>query len=307
MPVDAELQPILALMNSGPPLREVPLEQLRQFTPAPAGPPVPLESVTDRTLPTAAGELPVRIYAPRAATGLPVLVYFHGGGFVLGSLDSHDGVARRLALDADCIVVSVDYRLAPEHRFPAAADDALHAVRWVLEHAGEVGGDARRVVVGGDSAGANLAAVSVLRLREGGAALPRGQLLIYPVTHLRSPLEGSMLENGDGYFLRAIDMQWFEDMYLQSPADAAHPHASPLLAKDLRGLPSAFVLTAEFDPLRDQGAAYAARLAAAGVPCVHSDYPGAFHGFFGMPVGISQRAVAEACGWLKAAFADTRS
>jgi len=306
MPVDTELQPILALLNSGPPLRDVPLEQLRQSRPVPAGPTVSLGCVTNRTLPTAAGELPVRVYYSRAATGQPVLVYFHGGGFVLGSLDSHDGVARRLALDADCIVVSVDYRRAPEHRFPAAADDALHAVRWVLENAGEVGGDARRIVVGGDSAGANLAAVSVLRLREGGALLPRGQMLIYPVTHLRAPLEGSMLENGDGYFLRAIDMLWFEDMYLHSPADAAHPYASPLLAKDLGGLPPAFVLTAEFDPLRDQGVAYAARLAAAGVPCVHSDYHGAFHGFFGMPAGISQRAVAEACGWLRAAFADTR-
>lgn len=303
MPVDAELQPMLALMNGAPPLRDVPLTQLRQGAAIPVEPPAPMAAVVNRTVSTAALDLPIRIYYPRSASVLPVLVYFHGGGFVLGSLDSHDSLLRRVALGADCIVVSVDYRLAPEHRFPAAADDALAAVRWVQQNTGEIGGNSRQIAVGGDSAGGNLATVSTLQLRDAAAALPCGQLLIYPVTHLGAPIEGSMLENGEGYFLRAIDMRWFEEMYLQTADQASHPHASPLLAKHLNGLPPAFVVTAEFDPLRDQGAAYAARLSADGNECVHRHYDGAIHSFLHMPARISRQAVAEACAWLRTTFA----
>jgi acetyl esterase len=266
----------------------------------------PVAAVADRSIPTASAVLPIRIYQPRAGDLLPVLVYFHGGGFVLGSPDSHDSIARRLALGADCIVVSVDYRLAPEHPFPAAADDALAAVRWVQGNAREIGADPGRVAVGGDSAGGNLAAVASLQLRDAGADLPCAQLLIYPVTHLHAPLEGSMMEMGEGYFLRATDMQWFADMYLAGSEQSVNPYASPLLAERLEGLPPAFVLTAEFDPLRDQGARYAARLLEAGNACVHRDYAGAIHGFFGMPAGISRRAIAEACAWLAGTFEPDR-
>jgi len=302
MPVDAELQPMLAVMNGGPQRSDVPLAQLRQNAPIPVEPPTPVAAVANRSMFTAGAVLPIRIYYPRSCDLLPILVYFHGGGFVRGSLDSHDSVVRRLALGADSIVVSVDYRLAPEHRFPAAADDALAAVRWVQENAREIGGDPGRIAVGGDSAGGNLAAVASLQLRDAGADLPCAQLLIYPVTHLRAPLAGSMVEKGEGYFLRATDMRWFEDMYLGSSEQAKHPYASPLLAERLEGLPPAFVLTAEFDPLRDQGARYAARLREAGNACVYRDYAGAIHGFVGMPAEISRRALAEACAWLAGTF-----
>ena len=294
---------MLDVMNGGPPLREVPLELLRQGSPIPIEAGAPVASVVNRKIATSAGEIPVRIYQPRASRSLPVLVYFHGGGFVLGSLDSHDSVVRSLALGADCIVVSVDYRLAPEHRFPAGVDDSAAAVRWVHTHAAEIGADPSRIAVGGDSAGGNLATVVALRMRDERGPKLAAQLLVYPVTHLRAPIEGSMAVNGEGYFLRAIDMQWFEDMYLSQSDDASHSHASPLLAKDLGGLPPALVITAEFDPLRDQGEAYATRLREADVDCVHTRYSGAIHGFFGMPAAIGRRAVAEAGAWLRAEFA----
>jgi acetyl esterase len=301
MPVDSQLQPILAELNSLPPLNQVPLEQLRQGSPIPTEPGAALARVIDRKIPSAPGELPVRIYSPRIGAPMPVLVYFHGGGFVLGNLDSHDALLRNMALAADCMIISVDYRRAPEHRFPAAADDAMHAVKWVFDRADEIGVDPRRIAVGGDSAGGNLATVVALRSRDEGGPPLRAQLLIYPVTLLRGPGTGSMAANAEGYFLRAIDMTWFEDMYLglgDSDA-AAHPHASPLLADNLGRLPPALVITAEFDPLLDQGRAYASRLSSAGTRCVLRHYDGAIHGFFGMPTEISRRAVADACGWLR--------
>jgi acetyl esterase len=302
MPVDPELQPILDELNKGPPLREVPLELLRQGSPIPTEPPAQIASVVNRTIGLAHGEVPVRIYHPHTRHPLPVLVFFHGGGFVLGSLDSHDSLVRMLALGADCIVVSVDYRLAPEHRFPAAVEDCFGSLRWVRDHAAELGAIPGKIIVGGDSAGGNLATVAALRARDEGGPALAGQLLIYPVTQLRGPLSGSMIRNAEGYFLRAIDMAWFEEMYLGASSAPRHPHASPLSAPDLRRLPPALVLTAEFDPLLDQGVAYARRLAESGVECAHSHYVGAIHGFFGMPSAISRRAISEVCAWLAAAF-----
>jgi acetyl esterase len=233
---------------------------------------------------------------------MPVLVYFHGGGFVLGNLDTHDSVARSLAVGADCLVMSVDYRLAPEHRFPAAVDDCLAAVRWIERHAVEIGADPTRIAVGGDSAGGNLATVVALRLRDEGGPALAGQLLVYPMTWIRAPVEGSMAVNGEGYFLTASAVAWFESRYLSDPDHASHPHASPLLAKDLSSLPPALVITAEFDPLLDQGEAYANRMSEDGVAVTHSRYPGAIHGFFGMPVSIGRRAMQEAANWLKQVF-----
>ena len=302
MPVDVELQPILEELNKGPPLRDVALDLLRQGSPIPTEPPAHLESVVNRSIALPHGDVRARIYHPHTRRHLPVLVFFHGGGFVLGSLDSHDSLARMLALGADCIVVSVDYRLAPEHCFPAAVEDCFAALRWVHEHAAELGAAGGKIVVGGDSAGGNLATVAALRARDEGGPELAGQLLVYPVTRLRGPLTGSMATNGEGYFLRAIDMAWFEDMYLGASDAQSHPHASPLAAPDLRGLPPALLLTAEFDPLLDQGVAYARRLAESDVECDHRHYAGAIHGFFGMPTAISRRAVSEACTWLSAAF-----
>lgn len=303
MPVDVELQPILAILSGGPSLDQIPLELLRLGSSIPREQPVPVARVVNRKLHIPDTGLPVRLYYPRLTGDMPVLVYFHGGGFVLGSLDTHDSLARSLAVAADCLVVSVDYRLAPEHRFPAAVDDCLAAVRWLGDHAAEIGADPTRLAVGGDSAGGNLATVVALRLRDEGGPALAGQLLVYPMTWLRAPLEGSMAVNGEGYFLTASAVAWFENRYLADPAHASHPHASPLLAKDLGGLPPALVITAEFDPLLDQGEAYARRMSEGGVAVTLTRYPGAIHGFFGMPVSLGRRATEEAARWLKAAFA----
>jgi len=311
MPVDPELQGILEGLNAALPLADVPLELLRQGSPIPMGIPMEMARVTNRKITTPVGDLAIRIYHSRepvtSGSGLPVLVYFHGGGFVLGNIDSHDTVVRALAKAADCIVVSVDYRLAPEHRFPAAVDDCLSAVRWVHQHASTFGADAARIAVGGDSAGGNLAAVVALQLRDDGAPKLAAQLLIYPVTRLNSPAEGSMLRNGQGYFLTTEAMTWFEQQYLGGSADADDPRASPLLARDVSRLPPTFVLTAEFDPLCDQGEAYARRLSEAEVPCTYVQYRGAIHGFFGMPIAIGQRAVVEAGEWLTRVLHQERS
>jgi acetyl esterase/lipase len=302
MPVDPQLQAILTELNKGPPLREVPLELLRQDPPVQTQALRPLPDVVNRRIQVSTGELPVRIYYPRVGVPMPVLVYYHGGGFALGSLDTHDPLLRNMAHAIDCVIVSVGYRLAPEHRFPAAVDDALEAVKWVHANAGAIGVDPTRIAVGGDSAGGNLATVVALRIRDEGGPALRAQLLIYPITHMRGPSSGSMVTNGEGYFLRAIDMAWFEDMYLADSDAAAHPHASPLLADNLSNLPQAMVVTAGFDPLLDQGSAYASRLSAAGNECVHLHYAETIHGFFRMPTEISRRAVGEACSWLKAIY-----
>jgi acetyl esterase len=253
------------------------------------GEPVPVAEIGDRTIPGPAGDIPVRIYRP-AAGELPVLVWYHGGGWVIGDLDTTDTAARQLAAEGGCVVVSVDYRLAPEHAFPAAADDAWAALRWVVDHADELGVDGTRVAVGGDSAGGNLAAISALRARDEGLAL-RHQLLVYPVTDLTASF-GSRVENGEGYFLTKDTMDWFESCYLQGQ-DPKAAGASPLHVGDLAGVAPAHVLTAGFDPLRDEGEAYAEALTAAGVPTVDDRYPTLVHGFFQMG-GISPAAGAAA-------------
>jgi acetyl esterase len=307
VPVNSEIQPLLEVMNAGRALDQLPLELLRLGSAIPQEPGAPVASVLDRKIPTPDGALPVRIYLPRHAEDLPVLIYFHGGGFVLGSLDSHDAVARDLALGGDCVVVSVGYRLAPEHPFPASVYDSVAAARWVHSHAAEIGADPTRIAVGGDSAGGNLTTVVALRLRDEGGPALTGQLLVYPVTRLRAPIEGSLQVYAEGYFLRARNTAWFEDMYLGTSSLAGHPHASPLLADDLSNLPPALVITAEFDPLRDQGEAYALRLIEAGVATTLSRYDGAIHGFFGMPVAIGRRAVAQASTWLRTVFSTKAS
>jgi acetyl esterase len=211
-----------------------------------------------------------------------LLAYFHGGGFVYCSLETHDNTCRRLANATGATVVSVDYRLAPEHAFPAAADDCLAATRWVHDHADELGGDPARLAVGGDSAGGNLAAVTALRARdEGGPALV-AQLLVYPVIDAACGTL-SFDENGEGYFLEAPTMRWFWEQYLAG-ADGRHPHASPCNAADLSGLPPAVVVTAEFDVLRDEGEHYAELLRAAGVDARSHRYDGMIHGFFSIPM-----------------------
>lgn len=264
-----------------------------------AGEPVEVASVVDRTIPGPGGELPVRIY--RAADEpVGVLLWYHGGGWVIGDLDTADPVARALAVEAGCLVVSVDYRLAPEHAHPAAVDDAWAALEWVRANAGELGVDVARLAVGGDSAGGHLAATVAQRARDEGIAL-RHQLLVYPVTDLDADA-GSRVSNGEGYFLTQESMVWFEECYLQG--QAAGP-ASPLDG-DLAGVAPAHVLTAGFDPLRDEGEAYAAALEAAGVVVVDDRYPTMVHGFvqMGAVTPVASEAISRAAKLLADALAE---
>jgi acetyl esterase len=280
-------------------------EARRILAAAPAWPfePPAVDRVEDRAIPgpEAAPEIPVRIYRPRPdlpqpPAPRPTVVFFHGGGWTIGGLDTHDPIARALCRDAGAVVVSVDYRLAPEARFPAAVDDAYAALCWAARHIGELGQDPGALVVAGDSAGGNLAAVAALTARDRGGPALALQVLVYPATDAR-PREASPDWNGPGYFLTPSHGRWFVEQYFGPADDRAHPHASPLLA-DLHHLPPAHIVTAGFDPLREEGRAYAAKLRTSGGRVTESDYPGMFHGFFGFPELLedardAQRRVAE--------------
>jgi acetyl esterase len=290
-----------------PPLHELSVADARQayMALAPtAGEPEPVARVEDRCVAGPQGEIPVRIYTPRGQAPFPVLVFFHGGGWVIGDLDTHDGLCRQLANAASALVVSVHYRLAPEHRFPAAAEDAYAATRWVATNArAALGGDPGRVAVGGDSAGGNLAAVVALMARDRGAPPLVAQVLIYPVTDAPGDT-GSYRENAEGYLLTADAMRWFWNHYRGEGAAGREPYACPLRAPDLRDLPPALVITAEFDPLRDEAEAYAHRLREAAVPVQRSRYDGMIHGFVSMSTVFPQAraAIAEVAAALRAAF-----
>jgi acetyl esterase/lipase len=310
MPVTPEVQTILDLLAA---VDDVPIEEMTPQAMREAyamlnatGSKAEMASVTDRTVPGPGGDIPVRVYVPTTEPGpRPVLVYFHGGGWVIGDLETHDSTVRALASGSGATVVSVDYRLAPEHPFPAPLDDCLAAVRWVADHGAEIDVDPARLAVAGDSAGGNLAAAVALALRDTGPAL-RAQVLVYPVTD-GTLGEPSMDENGDGYFLTKATMAWFWDHYMGDRDRATEPTASVLHAPDeaLAGLPPALVITAEFDPLRDEGEAYASRLAAAGADVTTSRYDGMIHGFFSMGdfVPEGKAAIDEASEMLRAALA----
>ncbi|MBL6749876.1 MAG: alpha/beta hydrolase [Nevskia sp.] len=259
----------------------------------------------DIKIPGPAGAIPARVYTPEGKGPFPVLVYMHGGGWVIGDIEGYENVCRELCGGSQAVVVSLDYRLGPEHKFPAATDDCLAAVRWVGEHAAEIGADAKRIAVGGDSAGGNLAAVTALRLRDEGGPRLAAQLLIYPVTDHYTKNTVSMVKNAEGFLLTRQDMVWFSDYYLRTEADVKNPHFAPLRAKSLAGLAPALVLTAEFDPLCDEGEEYAARLKDAGVPTKLSRYDGAIHGFFGFfsVLDLGRAGMDESCRWLKERFA----
>lgn len=296
MPLDPQVQPIVdfveAMVADGPSRSSQTVEERRAaylalVAVAGAGP--ALDDVTDRTIPGPAGEIPVRLYRNLGARG--VFVFYHGGGYTIGDLDTHDEVCRQLAAQSGSTVMAVDYRLAPEHPFPAGIDDAWAALQWADGHRAELGGSAdARIVVGGDSAGGGFSAVVALMARDTGLDLA-AQLLVYPVVDLtdESP---SMAENGSGYILDGETMDWFFECYAADPDDW---RASPIRAASLTGVAPALVITAEFDPLRDQGAAYADRLAADGVDVTHSPYEGMVHTFFqlGALVDAGASAVTE--------------
>ena len=270
---------------------------------ADGGSPRPVHAVTDHRLPGPAGDLPVRVYRPSDERPLPVLLYFFGGGWTLGSIDTADLLCRTLADEVGCLVVTVGYRLAPEHPFPAAVHDCHAALRWIASHAGELGADPSRLAVGGDSAGGNLAAAVTLLARADGVIDLVGQLLVYPNTD-QSADDASMRDNADPWLFNHHSVAWYTGHYLASPGDAADPLASPLRAADLSRLPPALVITAEYDPLRDQGEAYARRLAEAGVPVELSRYPGMAHGFFAMAgtVDAARTANLQAARHLRERF-----
>jgi acetyl esterase len=247
------------------------------------GEPEDVAEVRDILVPGPAGALPVRLYHPSPGKSLPLVVYFHGGGWVIGDIEIVDKPCRALANASQCVVASVNYRVSPETKFPGPVEDCYSVTRWLAEHAQTVGANGRFVAVSGDSAGGNLAAAVALMARDRGAPTLSYQLLLYPVT---TTAEGntfaSYRENADGYLLTKAGMVWFWDHYLASPSDGKNPYASPLQASDLSKLPPAMVITAEFDPLRDEGQAYAKRLKDAGVSVKSSHYEGLIHGFFWM-------------------------
>ncbi|WP_439356828.1 alpha/beta hydrolase [Bradyrhizobium sp. DASA03007] len=267
--------------------------------------PPELARVTQLAIPAPHGVIPARLYVPkepRRHDGLsPALVFFHGGGWVIGDLDSHDVVCRQLAVEGALIVISVDYRLAPEHKFPAAVEDAIAATKWVAANAHQLGIDASRLSIGGDSAGGNLTAVVALAARDGNGLALAGQVLIYPATDF-AMTHGSHSEPETSVLLTHSVIRWFRDHYLNGAADIHDWRASPARAASLIGLPPAYVLTAGADPLRDEGDEYAERLKQAGVPVTTKHYPGQFHGFFTMGKLLREAnvAVREIGAWLKA-------
>ena len=298
--------------QGGKPIEESTPEEIRasraqnaEAMAALAGPEQPVARVEDRTIPGPGGPIPVRVYWPIVGQRLPALVYLHGGGWVFGNIGSIDRNCRVLANSVGCVVVNVEYRLAPEHKYPAAAEDAYAVIAHLAAHPDEFHVDPARIAVAGDSAGGNLAAVACLMARDRGGPRVAFQMMVYPVIDYDCN-RPSVSEN-DGYLLNRAVMRYFWNHYVASPEEARHPYASPINAKTLAGLPPALVITAECDPLRDQGEAYARRLEEFGVPVTLKRYDGAIHVFFQMSAVIDsgRQAVADAAAALRQAFAAT--
>ena len=309
MPLEPQAQKLvdqLAALNLKPVEESTPeeaRESIRSRTAA-LGPFEEVAAVAEHRVPVQGGEIAVRCYTPAGTGTRPALVFYHGGGWVIGDLYTHDGICRSLANAAGCVVASVDYRLAPEWKYPVATEDSYAALAWVVANAGRLGIDPRRVAVGGDSAGGNLAAVVSLMARDRRGPAPVQQTLVYPVTNydLDTP---SYHENATGFVLTREGMRWFWRHYLAREGQGKEPYASPLLAPSLAGLPPALVITAGCDPLRDEGEAYAARLRDAGVPVTLTRYEGMFHGFLRMTrlLDKAKALLDEVAGSLRKAFA----
>jgi acetyl esterase len=307
MPLDPQAQAVLDMMDVAglPPYQEGTVEEARARYNASqlVGEPEPVAKIEDRHIPGPQGPLRIRIYTPQGVGPFPVLVYFHGGGWVLGNIEGSDVLCRALTNAANCIVVSVDYHLAPEYKFPVPAEDCYAATQWVASNTAAFNGDETRIAVGGDSAGGNLAAAVSQMARDRGGPNLVYQVLIYPITDYM-PDTPSYRENGEGYYLTRSEMAWFWNHYLGNEAEGKNPYASPLQAKDLNGLPPAMVITTEYDPLRDEGEMYAARLKEAGIPTTLIRYPGQIHGFVRMRSAIDQskKALDDIARQLRLAF-----
>ena len=305
--LDVEVAVILKLMPRMPPPGSVPAARLRQDVRDGArrfqSRPVPILHVEDRSIPGPLGSIPVRVYRPSDEAKLPIVVYYHGGGFTWGDLDTHDRLCRKLSSRSSAIVVSVAYRLAPEHVFPAAVEDAYAALEWAAHNSGEISGDPSRIAVAGDSAGGNLAAVMALKSRDLNGPKIVLQVLYYPTINMADVRTKSMQDFAEGYFLTRALAQFNYSQYVPVAADRSLPYASPILASDHRGLPPALIITAGFDPLRDSEEAYARKLADAGVPTHLSRYEGVVHGFLSFPlVRKTDRAIDESTAALREAF-----
>jgi acetyl esterase len=296
LPIDADIERLLTIVNdvSQPRIVSMTPEEARAWstsTLAPPDPPIEVASVADRIIPGPAGSLAVRVYHPVPDEPRPLLIFFHGGGWVLGDLDAADPTARRLAVELDAVVASVDYRLAPEHPYPAGPEDAIAATRWLAEHAAEVGADPERVGVGGDSAGGHLAAVAAIAMRNEGGPRLNCQYLIYPVTDSDFTRE-SMVDNARGRLLETEAMAWFWDHFCPDLDRRAEWLASPIRIDDMSGLPPAIVALAAHDPLYSEGLAYARRLEDAGVPTTVKVATDLIHGYFSLEV-VGTRCLEE--------------
>lgn len=316
MALDPQAEFVLGLVEKAnyPELCDLEPEQARELfdatAPKLAARPENVFRVEDRFIPGPADPIPLRIYTPREPEDgerLPILVYLHGGGFVVGSLDSYDSLCRVLANRSGAIVVSVEYRLAPEHKFPAAVEDCVEALNWVAENADEFDGDSDRIAIAGDSAGGNLAAVTTIAARDDGGPALSLSVLIYPVAS-GTPDSYSHHAFAEKHFLTRRNILWFYEQYLNGPEEAKDPRFAPLETPDLSGLPPTLLIIAGHDPLRDEGLAYGERLRKAGVAVTVSNYEGQLHGFIHMSDVVDQgdRAIDEVCDALKEAFGATK-
>lgn len=316
MPLHPEVEHFLATIAAqGPPPQQpgtLSPAEMREMTKAQWVRTAPMAEVGAnyrRTIDIGTTTLPVRVFAPTGDGPFPLLVWFHGGGWVIGSPDENEAACRAICRMANCVVMSVDYRLAPEHRFPTAAEDAFASVRWVAEHGAELSADTSRLAVAGESAGGNLAAVCALMSRDRGGPTLALQVLVSPV--LGSPTDGrqSYVDYADGYFMPSTSMDFFFAQYPRDSADLDDPYLLPLAASDLSGLAPALVLTAEYEVLRDEGEEYAHRLQAAGVACELIRFDGQIHGFFGLldeHLSVSATAHAQVAAALRTAFAHSQ-
>ena len=310
MTLHPQVAALIEGMAGSPGPHELPLGEARAFLDAGdalAGEREDVVEVTDREIPGPHGPIAIRVYRPSDDTALPIAVFLHGGGFTMGSLDSHDRVCRALANRSGCLVVAVDYRLAPEHRFPIGIDDSYSATAWIAEHAADLGGDPERIAIGGDSGGGTFGAVVCLLARDRGAPKIRFQYLLNPGGLDFDYSRPSCADNADGCFLTMDAVRWIEGQYFTDPAQKDDPRAALNLAPDLSGLPPAVVLTAEHDPVRDQGLEYVRRLREAGVPVQHTDYPGMIHGFVNFKGAIDdgERGLDELADAIRVGLADS--